>query len=121
MLSRRMSLALVITILCWNAAEAQTAGNQAGFLFSGQTATLDCAGGKAEVIGSNNVLTIKGGCTGLDLSGSTNKITIEFGPGAAISFVGSGNAIVWSSNDGKPPKVSYVGANNTITPPISPQ
>jgi hypothetical protein len=79
---------------------------------------LDCAGGKAEIMGSNDVLTIKGNCSGLDLAGSGNKITIEFGRAAAINFVGSGNAIAWTSADGKPPKVTYVGSENTLTPPV---
>ena len=64
------------------------------------------------------MLTITGRCTGLDLAGSNNKITIEFGPGGVISFVGSNNTIAWTSTDGKPPKVTYVGAGNTLTPPV---
>jgi hypothetical protein len=38
-------------------ANAQGSGNQAGLISSGQTATLDCAGGKGEIMGSNNTLT----------------------------------------------------------------
>jgi hypothetical protein len=96
----------------------QMQGNQAGYIASGQTASLDCAGGKAAVMGSNNILTIKGSCTELALYGSGNKITIAFAPDAQISFVGSQNTIEWSTADGKPPKVSYVGSGNTLTPPI---
>ena len=53
--------------------------------------------------------------------GSGNRITVQFKPGAVISFVGSGNAISWTSSDGKPPKVGYVGSDNMLTPPISGQ
>jgi len=53
--------------------------------------------------------------------GSRNKLTVQFKSGAQISFVGSGNAISWTSADGKPPKVSYVGSGNTLTPPITGQ
>jgi len=37
----------------------------AGALFagSGQTTTLDCAGSDAHIFGSNNTLTLTGGCT----------------------------------------------------------
>ncbi|MEW6437985.1 MAG: DUF3060 domain-containing protein [Pseudomonadota bacterium] len=97
---------------------AQSAGSEAAFISSGQTATLDCGGGKAAIMGSDNNLTITGHCTDLELAGSNNKIKIEFGPAAKISFVGSSNSITWTSADGKPPSVSYVGAGNTMVPSI---
>jgi hypothetical protein len=100
------------------AANAQMSSNQAGFLNSGQTATLDCNQGKAEIMGSNNVLTITGKCSALELAGSGNKITIQLGTSSKIDFVGSGNSIAWTSADGKPPKISYVGSGNTLTPAI---
>jgi hypothetical protein len=95
---------------------AQASRNEAGFISSGQTATLDCVGGKAEIVGNNNALTITGRCSNLDLAGSENKITIEFGPAAKVSIVGSNNAIIWTSVDGKPPTISSVGAANALTP-----
>jgi Protein of unknown function (DUF3060) len=113
---------VVLAALCVGAAkvaaEAQVSGNEVGFVNSGQTAKLDCAGGKAAILGSSNVLTITGNCSALALAGSDNKITIRFGPDAQISLVGSGNAIAWVSTDGKPPRVTYVGSDNTLTPPI---
>ena len=48
------ALALVALICSVGTVTAQTTGNQAGFLSSGQTATLDCNGGKAEIMRSNN-------------------------------------------------------------------
>ena len=92
--------------------------SEAAFISSGQTATLDCGGGRATIMGSDNNLTITGHCTDLELAGSNNKIKIEFGPAAKISFVGSKNSITWTSADGKPPSVSYVGAGNSMVPPI---
>ena len=121
MVSGAMRLAFAFSVLCCGAAAAQVSSNQAGFVASGQTGTLDCAGGKAAIMGSNNILTISGNCAGLDMYGSGNKLTVQFKPGAEISFVGSGNAISWTSADGKPPKVSYVGSGNTLTPPITGQ
>jgi hypothetical protein len=90
-------------------------GNEAGFINSNATATLDCGGGKAAIVGSNNTLTIGGHCAALELMGSSNKITVEFGANAKIDFVGSNNRIVWKTPDGKPPKVTYVGSDNTLT------
>jgi hypothetical protein len=99
-------------------ATAQASGNKVGFVNSGQTATLNCAGGKAEIVGSNNVLTVTGNCANLELAGSDNKITIQLAAAAKISFVGSNNAIAWTSADGKPPTVSYMGAGNSMTPSV---
>jgi hypothetical protein len=113
----RGALAFAASIYSVGAATAQTAGNQAGFVNSGQTATLDCFGGKAEIMGSSNKLTITGRCSALELAGSGNTITIEFAAGATVSFVGSSNAITWTSADGKAPKVTYIGSNNTMKPP----
>jgi hypothetical protein len=107
--------ALYLGILACPAA-GQGSNNQAGFVNSGQTATLDCLGGKAEIVGGDNVLAIKGKCSNLDLAGSGNKITIEFGPAAKVSILGSNNAIVWTSVDGKPPTINYVGSGNAVTP-----
>ena len=105
----------VAAFFCCGAVAAQ-AQNAAGFVASDRTSTLDCAGGKAEVVGSNNVLTIQGNCSGLDLAGSGNKLTIAFGAGAKISVVGSSNAILWTAADGKTPKISTVGGDNTLNP-----
>jgi hypothetical protein len=55
-------------------------GNKTMFMNSGQTATVDCKGGEAKLIGSNNTLTINGNCVGLDLFGSDNRITIQLAP-----------------------------------------
>ncbi|MBV8335639.1 MAG: DUF3060 domain-containing protein [Alphaproteobacteria bacterium] len=111
------ALALVAFICSVGTVTAQTTGNQAGFLSSGQTARLDCNGGKAEIMGSNNKLTITGRCSALDLAGSGNTITIEFAAGATVQFVGSGNTITWTSVDGKAPKITYIGSNNMVKPP----
>ena len=46
------------------------------FAGSGQTTTLDCAGGGASVFGSNNTLTLTGGCAWLDMVSSNNRIII---------------------------------------------
>ena len=68
MVSGAMRLAFAFSVLCC-AAAAQVSGNQAGFVASGQTGTLDCAGGEAAIMGSNNTLTISGNCAGLDMYG----------------------------------------------------
>ena len=85
MVSGTMRLAFAFSVFCCGATAAQVSGNQAGFVASGQTGTLDCAGGKAAIMGSNNTLTISGNCTGLDMYGSGNKLTVQFKSRAEIS------------------------------------
>jgi hypothetical protein len=89
----------------------------AGALFagSGQTTTLDCAGGGTHIFGSNNTLTLTGGCKWLDMVGSNNAIIVALASGANIDFAGSNNAITWTSSDGKEPVVRHLGSGNTLT------
>jgi Protein of unknown function (DUF3060) len=92
------------------------AANAAAFQKSAETATLDCAGGKAEVKGSSNELTITGKCSSLDIIGSANEVKIEFGPDAQINVSGSANDVEWTSTDGRAPKVNDQGSANSVTP-----
>jgi hypothetical protein len=116
-----MVRSIVSATLCYGAlataVEAQN-NNQAAFLQSGQTATLNCSGGATQIMGSNNDLTVSGKCSALNVAGSGNKITIEFAPGASISLAGSNNAISWTGADGKKPMMSSVGSGNTVTPSL---
>lgn len=91
---------------------------QAGFPRSGQAATLNCNGGAAQIMGSNNNLTVSGKCSALSVAGSGSKITIEFVPRASASLAGSNNAISWIGADGKKPTMSSVGSGNTVTPSL---
>ena len=96
-----------------NVALAQTAMQFAG---SNQTTSLDCAGGGAQIIGSNNKLTLTGGCTMLGAVGSNNTIAVALAANARIQFVGSNNALTWTSPDSKEPMVQDLGSNNTLIP-----
>jgi hypothetical protein len=76
---------------------------------------LDCVGGKAAIMSSNNELTLTGKCSSLDLAGSGNKITIDFAPAAKVNISGSVNAIVWTNADGKSPTIIDVGSRSMLT------
>ena len=83
---------------------------------SGQTTTLDCAGGGgAHIFGSNNTLTLTGGCAWVDMVGSNNRIVVALANGTNIQFAGSNNAITWTPPDGKEPAVRHLGSGNTLT------
>jgi hypothetical protein len=86
------------------------------FAASNQTTTLDCAGGGAQIAGSNNKLTLTGECTMLRVLGSNNTVTAALATNAHIEFAGSNNAVTWTSSDGKEPMVQNRGSNNTLTP-----
>lgn len=93
-------------------------GNQSSFMGSNQTGSLDCNKGPAQVMGSYNVLRISGACSGLQVAGSGNKITVELGPGGTLNVSGSNNAITWTSTDGKPPTLTSKGSGNAVMPPL---
>jgi hypothetical protein len=90
-------------------------GSGATFAGSGQTTTLDCANGGAHIFGSNNKLNLTGGCAWLDMLGSGNTVTVALAKDANIEFVGSNNAITWTTPDGKEPAVRHLGSGNTLT------
>jgi hypothetical protein len=90
-------------------------GTAIQFAGSGQTTTLDCAGGGVQILGSNNKLTVTGGCAMLSMVGSNNAVTATLAKNANIQFVGSNNEIIWSTPDGKQPLTQYLGSGNILT------
>jgi len=112
---------VLVALYCGSMAVSPTVAQVAGNLeLEGTgnkiTATLDCAGGNATVKGSANELTITGKCSSLKLNGTGNKITIEFGPAAKVDINGTKNTIFWTSTNGTPPTVTYVGTANVVAP-----
>jgi hypothetical protein len=83
---------------------------------SDQTKTLDCAGGWARIAGANNNVTLTGDCAGLTIYGSRNNVTAAFQTGARVRFVGSENAVTWTTPDAKEPTVHHLGVSNTMKP-----
>jgi hypothetical protein len=67
---------------------------------SDQTKTLDCAGGWARIAGAHNNVTLTGNCAGLRIYGSRNNVMAAFQEGATVRFVGSENAVTWTTPDG---------------------
>ncbi len=83
---------------------------------SRNTRTLDCAGGPARIVGSENKVTLTGGCTSLSIHGSMNSVTAAFSAGAIISFDGSRNEVTWTTGDGKKPTVLVPDFANKLKP-----
>jgi hypothetical protein len=98
------------------ASGALSKANAAMLAGSDQTKTVDCAGGWARIAGANNNVTLTGNCAGLTIYGSRNNVTAAFQAGARVRFVGSENAVTWTTPDAKEPKVHHLGVNNTMKP-----
>ena len=81
---------------------------------SGRSESLDCRGGSASVVGSDDVLTLTGGCTALKVIGSNNRVIVTVAKGATISVTGSGNTVTWKSDGDAPPQVVQTGSENTV-------
>ncbi|MCP3104977.1 DUF3060 domain-containing protein [Myxococcus sp. K15C18031901] len=82
---------------------------------SDRTVTHDCGdGGKAEIVGSGNKVTLTGACEHVEVTGSDNKVTVDIA--RRIEATGSGNSITWKRGPekGKKPRISNTGSNNRI-------
>jgi hypothetical protein len=112
----KMIVAIAVTsfgVILANVAQSKTNGVRlAG---SDETKTLDCAGGWARIAGAHNNITLTGNCTGLTVYGSRNTVTAAFQKGAHVRFVGSENAVTWTTPDAKEPTILHLGVGNTMT------
>ncbi len=118
MLNIRNRVILAIAVTAFGAIlpnMALSKANDVRLAGSDQTKTLDCAGGWAQIAGSNNNVTFTGNCAGLTIYGSRNAVTVAFQAGARVRFFGSKNAVTWTTPDAKKPRVLHLGAGNTMT------
>jgi hypothetical protein len=95
---------------------ALSKANGANLSGSDQTKTLDCGGGWASIAGANNNVTLTGNCAGLTIYGSRNSVTAAFAAGAHIRFVGSRNAVTWTTPDANEPRTLHLGFGNAMRP-----
>ena len=81
-------------------------------LESGRRDTLDCAGGTASVVGSNNTLTLRN-CTEVTITGNDNEVDV--GDARTLSVHGNQNEVTWIEGpEGRRPTVSQVGKHNVV-------
>ncbi|MEN5112563.1 DUF3060 domain-containing protein [Brevundimonas diminuta] len=78
----------------------------------GHIRTIPCEGRRVEVQGTGHALTFTGVCSGLELSGANNFVTITLSPNAVLDISGSGQAVRWRSSG--EPRQSLSGANNSV-------
>lgn len=82
---------------------------------SGEHSTLDCAGGKASVTGTDNQVTVEGACTHLTVEGSGNVVTAQMAAQSTIKVEGISNKVSWRTPGKTAPKVSSAGVGNSVT------
>lgn len=99
--------------------EADTSSRQGSgsleLVDSDRTVVHDCAdGGKVEIVGSDNKVTLTGTCELVEVTGSDNKVTAHIA--RRIETTGSGNSVTWKqgAEKGKKPRISNTGSNNRI-------
>lgn len=101
---------LVTCLLAFNSIEALA---QERFSGAGRRATLDCRGGTIAIVGHGNSLNIRGPCRKIDLTGTGNALVIE--SVVSIEISGAKNHVTWlHEQDGRPPRVSRTGSDNTV-------
>jgi len=89
-------------------------GDELQLLFRSSSAALDSSRSGSRVCRQMRALT--GNCAGLTIYGSRNNVTAAFQADARVRFVGAKNEVIWTTPDGKEPRVLHLGAGNTIKP-----
>ncbi|WP_225410145.1 DUF3060 domain-containing protein [Stigmatella hybrida] len=83
---------------------------------AGRKETLACNGTtEVSIGGSSNELTFTGACKRVDVTGSSNKVTLD--AVEQIDVTGTGNTVTWKKAAGgrKKPKVSATGTDNRVS------
>ncbi|NHZ43999.1 DUF3060 domain-containing protein [Massilia aquatica] len=79
---------------------------------NGHQRSFACDGRRAIIEGTDNVITFTGVCSGLEISGTGNSVTIALVPKAPLSVEGVNNSVRWQSS--AEPRKNVSGVNNRI-------
>lgn len=79
---------------------------------NGHQRSFACDGRRAVIEGTDNVITFTGVCSGLEISGTGNSVTIALVPKAPLSVEGVNNSVRWQSS--AEPRKNVSGVNNRI-------
>lgn len=108
---RKLALTTVVPIAAIWAIPAQA---QTEFSGAGEKSEIDCNGGSVHIEGASNTLTVHGPCTGLNVTGAGNRITIELAAKSAIRVEGADNEILWIAPGAAKPNIRVTGAGNRV-------
>jgi hypothetical protein len=79
---------------------------------NGHQRSFPCDGRRAVIEGTDNVITFTGVCSGLEISGTGNAVTIQLLPKAPLSVEGVDNSVRWQST--AEPRKNISGVNNRV-------
>ena len=68
----------------------------ANFAGSNETFVGDCAGQDASLAGSENTVTIRGGCRYFQVAGDDNRVLVEMAGDGIIKVFGKNNRVSWT-------------------------
>jgi hypothetical protein len=82
---------------------------------AGSTTTFagDCRGQDASLAGSDNTVTITGGCRAFQIAGDGNRVLVDMAANGTIKVYGHGNQVSWTSSGRV--EITVVGPGNTVT------
>jgi hypothetical protein len=83
---------------------------------AGATRTVTCADVDARVEGSRNTITFTGHCTGLQLRGDGNVVSVPLAGPALIDIEGNHNRVRYTSTPDALPRLRVAGSFNELTP-----
>ncbi|NHZ63292.1 DUF3060 domain-containing protein [Massilia genomosp. 1] len=79
---------------------------------NGHQRSFPCEGRRAVIEGTDNVITFTGVCSGLEVSGTGNSVSIQLTPKAPLSVEGVNNSVRWQSS--AEPRKNISGVNNRV-------
>ena len=83
---------------------------------AGSTRTVACANAPAIIEGPRNLITFTGHCTGLQIRGDSNSVSIPLAEPGNIDIEGNGNKIRYTAPAGLQPQLRIVGDGTWVTP-----
>jgi len=88
---------LLAAVLAGVPGAARAADPAANFAGSSETFSGNCQGQDANLSGSDNTVTIRGGCRYFQIAGNDNRVLVEMASEGVIKVFGSNNHVSWTS------------------------
>lgn len=83
---------------------------------AGTTRTVACTDNDAQINGSRNVITFSGRCTGLQIRGDSNLVSIALTGHAPIDIEGTRNRVRYTTSQDATPTLRVVGSSTEVMP-----
>ncbi|MBV8888059.1 MAG: DUF3060 domain-containing protein [Alphaproteobacteria bacterium] len=87
---------LIAVVAAGLAGGAQARDPVANFAGSNETFSGNCQGQDANLSGSDNTVTIRGGCRYFQIAGNDNRVLVEMASDGVIKVFGENNHVSWT-------------------------